>query len=277
MMCRRTFGGLLAVSIAATACADGVPLELGFGHPDGLAGNQVGLVDGSIAMMEPFHGDTAPLPVDSGAGGSVGTGGTGGAPGAAGQPGAGGGAAGSPSAAASDGGCSTALCDAGALPMGLKVQYAVGDPTLPSDNQIRPHFQLINDGTEIILLHDLTIRYWYTSETQAEQAGACDTVSFGCGNTLYNTFVALRPARPNADTYYEVAFGSGAGHLHPSQPSGSIELRITRQDGTNYDETNDYSHDAAKTSLALWDKVTLYYRGALVWGVEPSSSTDAGL
>src|SRR5450432_2247762 len=111
MMCRRTFGGLLAVSIAATACADGVPLELGFGHPDGLAGNQVGLVDGSIAMMEPFHGDTAPLPVDSGAGGSVGTGGTGGAPGAAGQPGAGGGAAGSPSAAASDGGCSTALCD----------------------------------------------------------------------------------------------------------------------------------------------------------------------
>ncbi|MNJ53238.1 Endoglucanase 5 precursor [compost metagenome] len=71
------------------------------------------------------------------------------------------------------------------------------------------------------------------------------------------------------ETYVELGFGSGAGAIQAGGQTGDIQLRMSKSDWSNFDESNDYSYDATKTSYADWDHVTLYQDGTLVWGVEP--------
>lgn len=40
---------------------------------------------------------------------------------------------------------------------------------------------------------------------------------------------------------------------------------------TNYDETDDYSFNGAHNTYRLWDKVTVYCDGNLIWGIEPGT------
>jgi hypothetical protein len=90
----------------------------------------------------------------------------------------------------------------------------------------------------------------------------------GCSNVKGN-FVAVSPARTNADYYLEISFTSGAGTLAPGANSGDIQNRFSKSDWSNYNETNDYSYNATMTNYAAWTKVTAYYQGSLVWGTEP--------
>ena len=46
----------------------------------------------------------------------------------------------------------------------LRLQYRVADPTSPNDNQIKPHFNIVNLGGSSVPLSELKIRYWYTRE-----------------------------------------------------------------------------------------------------------------
>ena len=48
-----------------------------------------------------------------------------------------------------------------------------------------------------------------------------------------------------------------------------IQTRIYDSAFGFFTETNDYSFDATKTAYADWTKVTVYYKGNLVWGTEP--------
>jgi hypothetical protein len=151
----------------------------------------------------------------------------------------------------------------------LRVQYRAAD-TNAGDNQIKPHFNIINAGSSAVPLSELTIRYWYTREGTTGQNFWCDysAVTGSCSNVT-GAFVQLSPARSGADFYLEVGFTTAAGSIAAGGQSGEIQTRFAKTDWSNYTETGDYSFDPTKTSFADWTHVTLYRNGVLVWGVEP--------
>src|SRR5262245_64791888 len=153
----------------------------------------------------------------------------------------------------------------------LRLQYRAADPNSPNDNQIKPHFNIVNGGTTTVPLSELTIRYWYTNDGSQPQVYDCDFASRGCSN-ISASFVSI-PAVTGANTYFQLSFSAGAGSLTPGQQSGEIQTRLHSQNWSNYTEGNDYSYDATKTSFADWTRVTLYRNGTLVWGTEPGVDT----
>ncbi|PWV97900.1 GH35 family endo-1,4-beta-xylanase [Paenibacillus cellulosilyticus] len=148
----------------------------------------------------------------------------------------------------------------------LVLQYRAGN-TNATDNAIQPFFNIKNTGTTAINLSDLTIRYYFTKEGTADMTSWIDYAQIGGSNVL-RTFGTL--SATNADTYVELSFSSSAGTLQPGAQTGEIQLRMHKSDWSTFNEANDYSFDATKTTYTDWTKVTLYQSGVKVWGVEPS-------
>ncbi|RPI94107.1 MAG: hypothetical protein EHM40_07675 [Chloroflexi bacterium] len=148
----------------------------------------------------------------------------------------------------------------------LRVQYRAAD-TNAGDNQIKPHFNIVNAGTSPVPLSELKIRYWFTREGTQNQSFWCDwaAINGACGN-VSGTFVQVGSG---ADFYLEVSFAAAAGSIAAGGQSGEIQTRFAKSDWSNYTETGDYSFDPTKTSFADWTHVTLYRKGVLVWGIEP--------
>jgi hypothetical protein len=217
-----------------------------------------------------------------GTGGTGGTGGAGSGGASSGGTGAGGASSGGAgSGGASSGGASSGGTGAGGTSgsggasgtggsggsSGLSVQYRAGD-TNATDNQIKPYFNIVNTGTTTIPLSELKVRYWYTNEGGVAQTVNCDYAVMNCLN-ITRTVTAVSPVRSGADTYFELSFASAAGSLAPGAQSGEIQIRVNKNDWTNYNEANDYSFDPTKTAYAPFTKVTLYRNGLLIWGTEP--------
>jgi cellulose 1,4-beta-cellobiosidase len=154
-------------------------------------------------------------------------------------------------------------------PTTLRVQYRASD-TNAGNNQIKPHFNIVNTGSSGVPLSELKIRYWYTREGTAGQNFFCDFSAIpGNCSSVTGAFVQVSPPRTGADFYLEVGFNAAAGSIAASGQSGEIQTRFAKTDWSDYNETGDYSFDPTKTSFTDWDHVTLYRNGALVWGVEP--------
>jgi hypothetical protein len=169
------------------------------------------------------------------------------------------------------GDCQTASCLAGVCQIQateLKVQYRWGDSPNATDNHLKPHLRIVNTGSTSVPLNELKLRYYYTIDSQQPQTASCDFALVGCANVT-RVFSSLSPVRPGADTYIELAFSTAAGSIAAGGHSGEIQLRINKNDWSVYNENDDYSFDALKTSLADWNRVTLYRNGVLVWGLEP--------
>jgi hypothetical protein len=154
-------------------------------------------------------------------------------------------------------------------PTTLKVQYRAAD-TNSGDNQIKPHFNIVNTGSSSVPLSELKIRYWYTREGSAGQNFWCDwaAVSGSC-SSVNGTFVQVNPAVTGANYYLEVGFAVAAGSVAAGGQSGEIQARFAKTDWSNYTEAGDYSFDPTRTSFADWDHVTLHRSGTLVWGTPP--------
>jgi hypothetical protein len=248
------------------------------------------------------RGDDTMLPIPGGQGGQGGLpiptvpgGGTGGSPGlplsgsGAGGVGAGG-SSGADAGTAGAAGADAAVADAGptlptecadddagivdladedAGPRGcivvgdVKVQYRAGDTDI-ANNQIKPQFNLVNTGTTAVDLSELTIRYWFADAGPTPLMFWCDYAQIGCG-IVRGAFETSD--RPGGDHYLEVSFMSGT--LAGGASTGEIQARFNHEDWALFAEGDDYSFDPTKTSFADWHKVTLYQRGALIWGLEP--------
>jgi hypothetical protein len=151
----------------------------------------------------------------------------------------------------------------------LSVQYETLN-TAATSNQITSYLHITNTGVglQYVPLNALKVRYWYTTDTAVADQFGCLYAIIGCAN-LTGTIFSMAAPVTNADHYLEVTFSTAAGTLAPYASTGDIQARINKSDWSNYTQSNDYSFDGTKTAFADWNKVTLYYNGALVWGAEP--------
>lgn len=92
----------------------------------------------------------------------------------------------------------------------MKVQYRNND-TNAGDNQLRPHFRIVNTGDEAVPLSELTLRYYYTIDGDKSQQFNCDYAFIGSGN-VSGRFVKLIAQRTAAITTWR-------SHLLPERAS----------------------------------------------------------
>lgn len=148
----------------------------------------------------------------------------------------------------------------------LAVQYRCASVN-GTDNQLRPHFQIINLGNNAVPLRELTLRYWFTGEGARGFQHWCDYAKLDAKNVTRAVKKLDQPVK-DADTYVEVGFTEGS--LDPKGNTGEIQIRIAAQDWMQLDQKNDYSFDPKQTQFTESPRVTLYRNGKLVWGQEPS-------
>ncbi|WP_338877346.1 cellulose binding domain-containing protein (plasmid) [Spirosoma sp. SC4-14] len=158
------------------------------------------------------------------------------------------------------------------LPVTLKIQYKDGDNGQLTNNQISPRLQLTNVGNAPVPYSEVTIRYWFTAENYAPINTWLDYAQLGNDNVKM-AYVWLDQPRAGATGYVEYSFLPSAGNLAAGSNSGEIQTRISKQNWTNFDESDDYSY-AANAGYALTDKITIYRTTAggapqLIWGTEP--------
>lgn len=150
----------------------------------------------------------------------------------------------------------------------LKAQYKAGTVGA-STNGIRPLIQVVNTGSTVASLAKVTVRYWFTNDGTQAANYWCDWAMVGTANVV-GTFKTVSPAKTGADRYLELSFKSAAGNLAAGASTGEIQSRFSKSDWSNFNQSNDVSYDGTKSSAySDWNRVTVYYDGVLVWGVEP--------
>ena len=131
-------------------------------------------------------------------------------------------------------------------------------------------------GTMLVLLKELTLRYWYTADATKAQELDCDTAHLTCAYIITNQspppaqpkYVAVTPPRTKANEYVEIAFVQGA--IDVGGTTGPTQLRLHNKDFSPIDQTQDYSADCGQVGQAHDSgKITAYIRGVLVGGTEP--------
>ncbi|MFZ5988266.1 MAG: glycoside hydrolase family 48 protein [Bacillota bacterium] len=146
------------------------------------------------------------------------------------------------------------------------VQYANGNASSDS-NSINPRLKIVNNGSSSVKLSDVKIRYYYTIDGEKSQNFWCDWSPVGNSNVT-GKFVKLSSPKTGADYYLEIGFGSGAGTLDPGK-SIEVQARFSKDDWSNYTQSNDYSFGSASSDYSSLNKITLYISGKRVFGSEP--------
>ncbi|MEO6520032.1 MAG: cellulose binding domain-containing protein [Mucilaginibacter sp.] len=137
-----------------------------------------------------------------------------------------------------------------------------------SGNTISTYLSINNTGNQAVACGDVTARYWFTEEGTQSLNYWIDYAKKGSSN-ISGKFIALSPVRNGADHYFEITLNASAGVLYPLSNSGNIQYRIAKSDWSNFNEANDYSY-AAKDVMQGNSKITVYYKGVLVYGTEPA-------
>ena len=164
----------------------------------------------------------------------------------------------------------TDTCSAGACVRAASVSVKTHTVNGGNTQWIYFDLQLTNGGTSAISFADLEVDYWYTWEgTSGGQSWQCTYatgLTGGCGN-LAPQFIAVSPTRAGADHKLEVGFATAAGSLAPGATL-DIGPGFHKDDFSVFVQTNDYSYSSA-TAFTATTKVTVYVKGALVYGTEP--------
>lgn len=152
----------------------------------------------------------------------------------------------------------------------LKVEYQnVVSPPEPMTNTVRVRIDIVNAGTNDVLLTDVVVRYWFTDGAVLSDKIVCYYTAGSC-NDITTKIVAVNPARPKADRYLEIAFVA-AGSLVAGADTGTISVGVQHvsTNAAPYDQSDDYSYGADQPNLVEWPKITAYVGKSLEWGIEP--------
>ncbi|WP_020597374.1 cellulose binding domain-containing protein [Spirosoma panaciterrae] len=138
-----------------------------------------------------------------------------------------------------------------------------------NSNTINTYLRLQNTGNVALAYKDLKVRYWFTAEGNQPLNYWIDYAALG-GNNITGQVVKPSPARTGADTYLEFNFSASLGSLEPSSSTGNIQYRIAKNDWSSFNETDDHSYKVVGPMTAN-SKITVYYKGQLLYGSEPAS------
>ena len=85
---------------------------------------------------------------------------------------------------------------------------------------------------------------------------------------MTGSFVKLSSTKNGADYYLEIGFADGAGTLEAGK-SVDIQTRFSKNDWSNYSQSDDYSFASSASDYIDNSKITVHISGKLVWGKEP--------
>ena len=130
-----------------------------------------------------------------------------------------------------------------------------------STPELKPVFQIVSESIENLPLSDFKIRYWYTPEH-------AEPINFNIDYSAVAGTVGSFDSNLE-ENYLEIGFSASSGNLNANSKSGQIQTRLHHSGFQTHNQSNDYSYDVGKTSLKPHVLTTLYYKGELVWGLEP--------
>lgn len=153
--------------------------------------------------------------------------------------------------------------------MALKV-YSENKSSTVNSNTISTYLKINNEGNVPVNYEDIKVRYWFTKESTVNLNYYIDYAKLNVAN-IGGQFVTVNPALTGADTYLELGINAAAGILYPAAGSGNIQYRIAKSDWSAFNHTNDYSY---KPTGAFTENthIGLYYKGALIYGTEPTGA-----
>lgn len=155
----------------------------------------------------------------------------------------------------------------GSLKGSIVLQYKSGS-TSGNNSTVQPIFNIMNTSGTPINLSDIRVRYYFNGGTNLTAKDfSVGSVSFGSNNIEPN-FVDLEKTYEEADSYIELLFNAEAGIIPAGGETGSMSFTIQKNQSGSSQE-NDYSYNNT-AELTEWNKVAVYYQGALVWGTEPA-------
>jgi hypothetical protein len=157
-----------------------------------------------------------------------------------------------------------------------KIQMSLSFGTLDSFSAtIMPRIKVTNTGGRAIPLRDLTLRYFYTIDSEIKQVFNCDYCGIDGDNVtskVKGTFVKMNVPKDDADYYLQISFDSSQT-LNPRQ-SMEIHARINKMNWSNYRQNNDYSFIQTASNYQVSQSVTAYLDGSLLWGREPATDDE---
>lgn len=156
--------------------------------------------------------------------------------------------------------------DTTAAVLNLKV-YSENKNTNASPTSLSTWIKIENNGNVPVDYADLSVRYWFTPDGTASLNYWIDFAKLAAGN-ISGQFTGNQQ-KVKADTYFELKTASSLGKLYPLSSTGNIQYRIAKSDWSVLDESNDHSYKAAG-AFAENNKITVYYKGQLVYGEEPA-------
>jgi hypothetical protein len=152
----------------------------------------------------------------------------------------------------------------------LKVQsstYTVN----PITNQIYINVRIHNIGEVEEDLSSLELKYWYSDDKNTVP----EVVTVDWAGKIPSGAMITSQAQASVETaevagQTDVVSLSFPGSDLTLEPNGCIEanLRVNKEDWSNYLQTNDYSFNA-QSSPTDCNRICLYKNNVLVWGIEP--------
>ena len=201
----------------------------------------------------------------AGAGGKAGAGNGGTANGGSGNGGAPG--AGAPGAGAPGTGGGPAIA-------GFSVQFK-NEHTPTSSAYIGGEILVKNAGPNSLGVSAIKVRYYFTDEVKKTNQfnnnfQHINTSSGQANLTVTFQVVGMAPTTATADTYIEFSFASDHGQLGPNEALDfAWQMQGPNPATDTFNQANDYSFDASKTSLTNWEHIVALQGTNLLWGTPP--------
>jgi hypothetical protein len=151
----------------------------------------------------------------------------------------------------------------------LIVEYLCNG-TAAINSTLAYHVKIINNSDSDLPLEGLSVRYYFTNETDGTPVVEMDYGAvmdpFQSVGHPASTCTAYGP-KPTANMFCEVTLSG----LMPMMPGGSLQLQLRIHSPTYQmmTQSNDYSFDPTKTMFTPWDHITVHRMGALLAGVAP--------
>lgn len=139
----------------------------------------------------------------------------------------------------------------------LVVFYKCGETALDSP-MIKPHINIVNYGETGVALKDIVVRYFYSNEERSPERFQVEYATIGGSRIM----ITLEYG------FAEISFSDVDMIIPPGGETGEIQIKINKQNWTNYNQRDDYSFNPTVTKFKEYPRIALYDQGVLVWGSE---------